>query len=615
MPRILMMIILAISPFRAFKPAANVTIFSLGPNCINDNADWAMAEIEATQEKNTRAKSDKTYHVVISFPTGENPPDKILKIIEERIVASIGLSEHQRISAAHHDTDNLHIHLAINKIHPKTFAMNEPYLAYKKFAKIATELESEFNLIKTNHTPAHSRSENLANDMEHLTGIESFLNWIKRQCLEDLKKADSWIDFSMVLAEHNLTLLPRGNGFVITNNEGFTVKASSVSREFSKAKLETRFGKMSISNAPSKNKQFFKTNYEKKPMDKQSSTDALYHQYIEQMESFKDLYANELSNLRKAKDQAIEKAKQKGRIKRSAIKLFQSSRGEKKVLHALTSRKLKKDIDTIMTKYRSNKGKVAQKYQRHSWADWLQHQAKSGNTAALTVLRNKAKYQQNQRAIETQNHSPNKNLSLKPETVTKDGTAIYSIDKCTVRNTGKQVSISKGMSVEGLRQCIELAQQQFGKNLKINGDDIFKNAILRVAVKYQMDITFTDPKMEAERINLLKKSEIINGQSRTRSTTHGSAQTAGANTRSRKYSGGGRKFSGDKYQSDVRRSRQGSPAEGQNSLPSVPQLDVVQLSGRSEVLLPDNAHDKLGRERLKPDNKVRRSFFGLGPKK
>ena len=49
----------------------------------------------------------------------------------------------------------------------------------------------------------------------------------------------------------------------------------------------------------------------------------------------------------------------------------------------------------------------------------------------------------------------------------------------------------------------------------------------------------------------------------------------------------------------------GTPAENQNSLRDLSQLDVVQLAARGEVLLQDNAPDKLERKRVKPDNHVR----------
>ena len=45
--------------------AVNIT------NCISDTPDMAAIEVRATQMRNTRARSDKTWHMLISFRTGK----------------------------------------------------------------------------------------------------------------------------------------------------------------------------------------------------------------------------------------------------------------------------------------------------------------------------------------------------------------------------------------------------------------------------------------------------------------------------------------------------------------------------------------------------------------
>jgi hypothetical protein len=47
--------------------------------------------------------------------------------IEDTICAAIGFGEHQRVSAVHQNTDNWHLHVAINKVHPRTFRSIEPW--------------------------------------------------------------------------------------------------------------------------------------------------------------------------------------------------------------------------------------------------------------------------------------------------------------------------------------------------------------------------------------------------------------------------------------------------------------------------------------------------------
>ena len=54
-----------------------------------------------------------------------------LQKIEAQFCEALGFGEHQRVSAVHTDTDNLHIHVAINKIHPKNLTIHNPYCDYQ----------------------------------------------------------------------------------------------------------------------------------------------------------------------------------------------------------------------------------------------------------------------------------------------------------------------------------------------------------------------------------------------------------------------------------------------------------------------------------------------------
>jgi len=53
-------------------------------NCYTDELSAALLEIQNTQEMNKRARSDKTCHLVLSFPEGERLSTTDLAVIEER---------------------------------------------------------------------------------------------------------------------------------------------------------------------------------------------------------------------------------------------------------------------------------------------------------------------------------------------------------------------------------------------------------------------------------------------------------------------------------------------------------------------------------------------------
>src|SRR6202790_3914950 len=73
-------------------------------NCVSTDTTWAIREIAATQRLNMRAKSDRTYHLLISLRAGENPDAKTLRVIEERFCKELGYAEHQRVGLTTHET-------------------------------------------------------------------------------------------------------------------------------------------------------------------------------------------------------------------------------------------------------------------------------------------------------------------------------------------------------------------------------------------------------------------------------------------------------------------------------------------------------------------------------
>lgn len=94
--------------------------------CESEDAGWAGMEMLAVQQQNIRAKGDKTYHLVVSFREGERPSSEALAEIEKHICEQLGYGEHQRLSVVHNDTENMHLHVAINKVHPEKLTIHEP---------------------------------------------------------------------------------------------------------------------------------------------------------------------------------------------------------------------------------------------------------------------------------------------------------------------------------------------------------------------------------------------------------------------------------------------------------------------------------------------------------
>jgi hypothetical protein len=216
--------------------AANVR-FS---NCVSADAELALKEILATQAMNKRAKGDRTYHLVISFPPAERPTLAQLEDIERVLVERIGLGGHQRLSATHLDTGHLHLHVAINKIHPESFRCVEPYYDKRRLMQACMELEAKHGLMRT----AHGEVANVRDATR--TAREAMLALFRSDILQKALTNPgprTWEDLHRVLREQGLELRLRGAGLVFENAVGTVrVKASSVARELSLKALTDKLG-------------------------------------------------------------------------------------------------------------------------------------------------------------------------------------------------------------------------------------------------------------------------------------------------------------------------------------------------------------------------------------
>lgn len=619
-------------------------------NCQSNEVEWAIHEVQATQELNQRAQGDKTYHLLISFPAGEIPSADVLKDIEQRVCSSVGLGEHQRISVVHYDTDNFHIHVGINKIHPTRYTLHEPYLAYKKLGEIATLLEIEHGLQQVNHIPHKVGSENRADDMEHHSGIGSLLNWIKSECMEQLKAANNWSQFHHVLVQYGLELRERGSGLVIVDGLGVGVKASSVSRDFSKAKLEKAFGsfenntpthpdfvpplakkarvaKVGHNPPPRSQNRLYKLeqletlsieqgiHYSLKPVHMQINTTILFARYQEDQNHAKFNCASELYRARAQKNQLMESAKRGGRLKRAAIKLLRGTPVTKKALYALTSQAVQSNIEEARKKYVKERESIYLKYQRSTWADWLKLKALEGDVDALNALRSREVRQSLKGNVVAgpgvQRGEPN--LKIKTDNITKTGTVIYRVGTSAIRDDGELINMSRGSSEEGIAAALHMAMNRYGECITVKGSDAFKKQVVSVAAQLKLNLRFDNEQLELQRQHLIKnpKAKEKNHESRRQSdlnrrgANRGRDENIGSIINPNGRTARGRSVTGGSSKPHIGRIGQQPPPESKNRLRGLSQLGMVQLSKRGEVLLPSYVSGHLEHQRTQSDDGLR----------
>ncbi|MDC7964509.1 conjugal transfer protein TraI [Xylella fastidiosa subsp. fastidiosa] len=519
-------------------------------NCFQNNVLDAALEVQATQALNTRSEADKTYHLLISFREGENPAPEILEVIESRVCAALGYADYQRVSVVHHDTDNLHIHVAINKIHPKRYTIHTPYNDYKTLGEICKKLEREYGLEADNHTVRKTVGENRADDMERNAGVESLIGWIKRECTDKIKQAQSWSELHAVMQRNGLEIRERGNGLVITNGVGRSVKASSVARDFSKAKLEARFGAFEsfVKQAPSVSSVHARRiqaplvekvgrrppprskgrtpslssvgvlhvnsgiRYEQRPIYvKHASTAELYAMYKLEQQDLGAVRNVAIARARTKRDRKIEATKRLGRIKRAAIKLMRGPGVNKKLLYALARKSLKEGVQKANTDYLKARDAAYATYHRRVWADWLQVQATQGNAEALAALRAREMRQWWSCNIfgGLQARRTGPVPGLKPDNITKSGTIIYRVGSTAIRDDGDLLNVSHGAGDYGVEAALRMAMYRYGERITVKGSDEFKKRVVQIAAAARLNISFEDEVLDKRRKQLVSDAAVI----------------------------------------------------------------------------------------------------------
>ena len=607
-------------------------------NCKSDNAQDAAIEVRLTQQENTRSGADKTYHLVVSFRTGEQSSAAVLRAIEQRLCEGLGFGEHQRVSASHHDTDNLHVHIAINKVHPTRHTVHAPYYDHMTLGKLCGELETTFGLQADNHATQRRGAQGRAVGMEQHAGVESLVGWVQRECLDRIQDASNWAELHDTLFELGLELSVQANGFLLTDREGHHAKASSVDRSLSRPRLEQRLGPFEPSAhvpansptpadpAPSEGAQTIsRTRYEKKPFASRVDTTALYARYQKEKELSAQARTAETVVLRQRQSLELERLRRTGGLQPAATKLLGGDRLTRKAFYALAARIRQADLAQLRERHRRERHFLRQQFTRKVWAEWLEAQALGGDPVAMQAL-------QARRAVSTH--------SVEPTVVLPHRAGL-----ATIRDDGHRLQVAQGASQDAVEAALRLAIERYGARLQVTGSDEFKTRVIAAAAHASLPVTFADDGLDRRRQALFPTAsqEPIHDHIEERrhpdaggagiarpGAAHGhragqpggSARRGGSGADVRSAREGDPDVAPASSRSDDRPTQRGKPHVGRagsqpppaakNRLRNLSQLGVVQLARGGEVLLPGDVPGRLEQPGPQPDHALRRPASGAG---
>jgi len=241
------------------KNANEKCVYSGARNFLTDTSKSQKAEMLALSQEAVRSK-DTVNHYVMSWQEGEQPSHAQIDEAVSLFLDELGLKDHQTVYGLHADTDNLHLHLVINRVHPDTLKVIKPNkgfdieAAHKAIARIEhaqgwrREQHGRYQVLENGElgrepidTEKQRQPDQAKRDRENRTGEKS----AERIAIEDgaaiIKSASDWQTLHRQLAEKGLRYEKKGSGaMMFVGNVG--VKPSSVDRAASLPHLQKRLG-------------------------------------------------------------------------------------------------------------------------------------------------------------------------------------------------------------------------------------------------------------------------------------------------------------------------------------------------------------------------------------
>lgn len=205
-----------------------------GVLCETNNFSLATAAVEmnAVALQNTRCK-DPVFHYILSWPTSDNPnQDEVFDSVRHTL-KSFGMDEHQYVAAIHTDTNNIHCHIAVNRVHPVTYDTADDSFTCLKLQRACRELELKYDWTPTNGCYVVDENKQIVYKkrdeppvpqgsvaMEYYADQESLHSYAMRTCSDDLEKLIvkdelTWFELHKLLVKQGLRLDKKGKGLAI----------------------------------------------------------------------------------------------------------------------------------------------------------------------------------------------------------------------------------------------------------------------------------------------------------------------------------------------------------------------------------------------------------------
>ncbi len=529
----------------------------LETNCLS--AHTASAEMRAAADANPRVK-DPVYHCILSWQAGEHPTDE--QVIEAAKAAqkAVGMEGHQYVYAIHRDTDNAHVHMMLNRVHPDTAKSVYPDRDFYKLDKCMREVElkqgwahdkgphevKNGRIVRAEQIAEAPPLPTKAKDFEAATGHESLITYaqsVKADALEAVKKG-SWQELHSTLRKHGLEIKEAGQGFKIyslTDKTQTPIKASDMAGELGGGKLKKALGtyekplRVVESQAPERTYNKYRERTAEKQAERDAARDARAEARRDLRTRFDKFRAEQPidtdAEARKdARRAALKLLSAEARAARAKIKAQHYGPDVEKAMLSVAAMEAVQKRERLKAQHKAER--MAEK--AAGYRAWVGDQAEKGDAAALSQLKGwQYDEQRKRKAAEKAEDEAAARAALQseargyydPEPPTpftdgitwkadrKTGDVLYQLNgKDALKDTGRQVAVLAQQDEQTIAAGLLLAAQKFGSNLTLTGSPEFQKLAIETAVKNGLLVTFADPANEKYRQALVEQQKAKAGR-------------------------------------------------------------------------------------------------------
>ncbi|MFY3175342.1 TraI/MobA(P) family conjugative relaxase [Achromobacter xylosoxidans] len=526
--------------------------------------DTLAAEIQGVLVNADSRVRDPLYHVVLSWPSHEQPTDEQAFACARHAIEAVGMADHQYLSAIHRDTDNTHVHIAVNRVHPDSYRAVYPKQDFFVLDRAMRELELKYGwshdagpyvVADRNGVPVIERARpdastqekmpSAAADLERFTGEVSFFTYVRGQPRKEIlalwkTAAPAWDDLHAVLAKHGLALRPKGQGFAIydTQNENTPpIKASDMHESLSRTRLERRLGAwvepavQSVdelpappAQAPYDRRRELKRDPAQREARRQERADARRQLRADHQAYRAGFIIRRVSgDESRARYQAIVDA---ARARRRDVAQTVRDPRQRKALYSviafetLTAREtLKAELARRRAELRADPNNRPLTYR-----EWVEAQAAAGSAAAISQLRGwsyadtrrqaEARRQHPGIADPTAEHDPafRDDLQDWQPAVHRDGRISYRdrLGREGFVDHGQHILLEAAASADHdvILAALSLAQERYQGRFVLTGTPEFQHQVLQLIAQQKLKVSLLDPD-QARRLAEITRSRSV----------------------------------------------------------------------------------------------------------